>query len=110
MKCTNIDCEKINYCEKIHELNDCKLNDDETIFIPNEFYHDLNYSNRFVKRGVPSSGFIFGCYKLIDSDNGCYSLFINDIQIANFKFSELMDCCNEAFREMIENGDIKIQS
>lgn len=108
MKCTNIECEKRNYCENIHKLNDRKLNEDETIFIPNRFYYDLNYSNRFVKRGVPSDGFIFGCYKLIEGENGCYSLFINDKQIANFKFSELVDYCNDAFTEMIENGDIKI--
>ncbi|CEQ00433.1 Uncharacterised protein [[Clostridium] sordellii] len=108
MKCINNECEKKQYCEKIHMLNDCELGKSDLILIPNQFYFELNFGNRLVKRGIPSNGFKFGCMKLSESENGDISFYINNEYITDLNYNELLDCCNNSFSEMIASGEIKI--
>lgn len=108
MKCVNSKCEKRNYCEKVHSLNGIKFEEDETIIIPNQFYFELNFSNRLAKRGIPSDGFEFGCMKLVEGENESGLFYINDEFITSFEFGELIDSCNNAFREMVASGEVKI--
>ena len=109
MICTKDNCDKKYFCEEVHNLNGYKLNVDEVIIIPNRFYFELNMGNRLAKRGIPNDGFEFGCMKLLESENECGSLYINNTHITNFEFTELLDSCNSAFSEMVRNGDIKIR-
>lgn len=108
MICTKDNCNKKAFCEKIHKLNGYTLGTDEVVIIPNQFYFELNANNRLAKRGIPSDGFEFGCMKLIECKNGDGSLYINDRHIIDFNFNELLEDCNNAFREMIKNDEIKI--
>lgn len=108
MKCMNSKCEKRIYCEKVHRLNGIKFGEDERIIIPNQFYFELNVSNRLAKRGIPANGFEFGCMKLVEGENESGLLYINDSYITDFEFGELLDSCNNAFTEMIANGEIII--
>lgn len=108
MKCINNECEKKQYCENIHMLNGCELGNSDSILIPNQFYFELNFSNRLVKRGIPSDGFEFGCMKLNESENGRISFYINNEYISDFNYDELVNCCNNSFSEMIASGEIKI--
>lgn len=108
MKCVNSKCEKRNFCEKVHKINGYKIGDDEVIIIPNQFYYELNISNRLAKRGIPSNGFEFGCMKLIEGKDESGLLYINDEFITDFEFGELLDSCNHAFTEMIESGELKL--
>lgn len=109
MICTKDNCDKKSFCEKIHNSNGYTLGADEVVIIPNQFYFELNASNRLAKRGIPSEGFEFGCMKLLECENGDGSFYINDKHITNFGFNELLDICNNAFYEMIKNGEIKIR-
>lgn len=110
MKCINAKCEKRSYCEKTHTLNDLKIGKDIDIVIPNRFFFELNISNRLAKIGVPSEGFEFGCLKMIQKNEEVEggALYINDSHVADFELSELIEMSNNAFREMIANGEIKI--
>lgn len=110
MKCINEQCKIRNHCEKTHTLNNLKINKDIDIVIPNKFFVELNISNRLAKRGIPSEGFTFGCFRLVQKNDNeeVGSLYINDNYVADFDLSELIEMSNNAFREMIENGEIKI--
>jgi hypothetical protein len=108
MKCINEKCDKRSFCGKVHISNKSILGEDETIYIPNRFFYDLNVSNRLVKRGIPDGEFNFGCFKLAENKDGSSSLYMNNKHCINFSFSELVDTCNNAISEMIENGEIKI--
>lgn len=110
MKCINSKCEKRDYCEKVHFLNGLKIDEDNKIVIPNRFFFGLNINNRLAKIGVPNEGFTFGCFKMIQNNDEVEggSLYINGNYIADFELSELIEMSNNAFKEMIENGEIKI--
>jgi len=110
MKCINEKCEMRNYCEKSHALNDLKINEDMDIVIPNRFFFELNTSNRLAKRGVPTEGFTFGCFKMIQKNDEVErgALYINDNHIIDFDLTELIEMSNNAFIEMIENGEVRI--
>ena len=108
MRCINNECSKRKYCEKVHELNGYKLNEQEGIMIPNYFYYELNKNNRFAKQGVSKEGFVFGCKKLIETKEDKYSFFINDVHIVDFDYMELLNDCNRVFSEMVNSGEIKI--
>lgn len=109
MKCINNECEKKQYCEKVHTLNNYELGNSNLILIPNQFYFELNFGNRLVKRGIPSEGFNFGCMKLIESENGNISFYINNEYVSEFKYNELVEQCNNAIAEIITSGEIKIR-
>ena len=46
--------------------------------------------------------------KLVEGENESGLLYINDSYITDFEFGELLDSCNNAFTEMIANGEIRI--
>ncbi|MBS5985249.1 hypothetical protein [Clostridium sp.] len=109
MKCANSKCEKISYCEKVHNMNGIKFGEDETIIIPNQFYFELNFSNRLAKRGIKSDGFEFGCIKLEEGENESGLLYVDNELITSFQLGELIDNCNNALREMVASGEVKIR-
>lgn len=110
MKCVNSKCENRNACEKVHKTNGINIDEDNTIFIPNRFFFQLNSSNRLAKRGVPSEGFTFGCFTMKQNNGEVEggSLYINGNHITNFDLMELIDMSNNAFHEMIESGEVRI--
>lgn len=110
MKCIDEKCNHRKSCEKVHLLNGFNLNENNNIVIPNQFFFELNCSNRLAKRGVPSEGFTFGCFSMKENNGQVEggSLYINGNHITDFELSELIEMSNNAFSEMIENGEIRI--
>lgn len=110
MKCINEKCNHRKSCEQVHLLNGFNLNENNKIVIPNRFFFELNTSNRLAKIGVPSEGFEFGCFNMKQNNDEVEggSFYINDNHVADFDLSELIEMSNNAFGEMLRDGEIKI--